>query len=217
MRARAGVAMSSPQAGGAAQPGWYADPAGSPALRWWDGASWTEHLSGVAQPQATQAERPALPETTPVYGWKIWLITLLPLLSVLVLLFWNPTFRIEYIGADRVPTLDPLSIYTASYFLLLFLGWAIYAALVVLAYFDWRTLRALGVVRPFHWAWSFLFSGVYVIGRSVIVHKVAARRGLTPIWVWIGTVVLSIIVGAIKAAMILSMVLSALTTISTNT
>jgi Protein of unknown function (DUF2510) len=209
--------MSSSQAGGAAQPGWYADPAGSPALRWWDGASWTEHLSGVAQPQATKAERPALPETTPVYGWKIWLITLLPLLSVLVLLFWNPTFRIEYIGADRVPTLDPLSIYTASYFLLLFLGWAIYAALVVLAYFDWRSLRALGVVRPFHWAWSFLFSGVYVIGRSVIVHKVAGRRGLTPIWVWIGTVVVSIIVGAIKAAMILSMVLSALTTISTNT
>jgi hypothetical protein len=25
-------------------PGWYADPAGTPAKRWWSGAGWTEHL-----------------------------------------------------------------------------------------------------------------------------------------------------------------------------
>lgn len=31
----------------AAQPppaGWYADPYGAAALRWWDGTRWTEHL-----------------------------------------------------------------------------------------------------------------------------------------------------------------------------
>lgn len=27
-----------------AQPGWYADPAGSGRLRWWNGLGWTEHL-----------------------------------------------------------------------------------------------------------------------------------------------------------------------------
>jgi uncharacterized RDD family membrane protein YckC len=29
-------------------PGWYPDPSGQPALRWWDGTAWTAHL---AQPQ----------------------------------------------------------------------------------------------------------------------------------------------------------------------
>src|SRR5213080_2855878 len=31
--------------------GWYADPAGSPHLRWWDGYQWTAHLA--AYPAAT--------------------------------------------------------------------------------------------------------------------------------------------------------------------
>lgn len=31
----------------ASQPGWYQDPAGSPALRWWDGAAWTDRLSAA--------------------------------------------------------------------------------------------------------------------------------------------------------------------------
>ncbi|MFH6779358.1 DUF2510 domain-containing protein, partial [Clavibacter michiganensis] len=25
--------------------GWYADPAGSDRLRWWDGTRWTDHLT----------------------------------------------------------------------------------------------------------------------------------------------------------------------------
>jgi len=27
-------------------PGWYADPAGSAQLRYWDGVDWTDHFSG---------------------------------------------------------------------------------------------------------------------------------------------------------------------------
>lgn len=27
-------------------PGWYADPGGTDAQRWWDGTTWTEHLQG---------------------------------------------------------------------------------------------------------------------------------------------------------------------------
>ena len=41
--------------------GWYADPSGLPALRWWDGREWTSHL----QPGAT-----AVPPTTISAGWR---------------------------------------------------------------------------------------------------------------------------------------------------
>jgi hypothetical protein len=29
-------------------PGWYRDPAGSSALRWWDGHQWTAHIAPPA-------------------------------------------------------------------------------------------------------------------------------------------------------------------------
>jgi hypothetical protein len=44
-------------------PGWYQDPGGSPALRWWDGTQWTEYLS---QPAA-----PAQDESDPVMRWLV--------------------------------------------------------------------------------------------------------------------------------------------------
>jgi Protein of unknown function (DUF2510) len=37
--------------------GWYADPSGSPAQRWWDGAKWTEHLQAVPVPQPVAQPR----------------------------------------------------------------------------------------------------------------------------------------------------------------
>jgi hypothetical protein len=44
-----------------APPGWYADPAGGPAQRWWDGYAWTEATVLPAQPPP-----PPLPPTPPV-------------------------------------------------------------------------------------------------------------------------------------------------------
>jgi hypothetical protein len=41
--------------------GWYADPSGLPALRWWDGQDWTSHV----QPGASGA-----PPTTISAGWR---------------------------------------------------------------------------------------------------------------------------------------------------
>ncbi|MDE8668581.1 DUF2510 domain-containing protein [Pseudarthrobacter sp. H3Y2-7] len=216
----------------AAPPGWYTDPAGTGRLRWWDGFAWTDQFSTPAQPVLqgwpaatspyagtnpyTQAgypggphanvgftsERPLLRRDAPVYNPLIWVITLLPLLSTVLLLLWTPEFR--FIRVGRQQTLDPWSLFTPAYFLLLFSGFAAYAASIVLAWFDSQGLTRDGVVRPFHWAWSFLSSAVYVIGRSVIMAKVARGRGLVPIWVLIAVFVLNIVVTNIKMSALMS-------------
>ncbi|WP_201423156.1 hypothetical protein, partial [Xanthomonas perforans] len=60
------------------------------------------------------------------------------------------------------------------------------ALTVLFAFLDWRQLRARGVDRPFHWAFSFFVlvigSGlVYIIGRGVILRR-RTGSGLGPIW-----------------------------------
>ncbi|GAA3317315.1 hypothetical protein [Arthrobacter ramosus] len=64
-----------------------------------------------------------------------------------------------------------------------------FGATGVLGYLDWRKLRGVGVVRPFHWIWAFLPT-VYVIGRTTVIRKVAPRRGLAPVWVLIASFLL---------------------------
>ena len=61
---------------------------------------------------------------------------------------------------------------------------------IVFGLLDWRELKAHGVPKPFHWAWSFFviavgWPAVYVIGRSVIVKR-RTGGGLAPLWVFIG-------------------------------
>ena len=196
-------------------PGWYPDPAGTGRFRWWDGSAWTDQFStphvptAYANPYANTPyapQRPLISRETPVYNPLIWIITLLPLLTMVLLLFWNPDFRVIYVGSQQRPTVDPSSIFTPVYFLLVFSGFLTYAATVLLAYFDSERLKRDGVARPFHWAWSFLSGPVYVIGRSVIVAKVAPGRGLAPIWVLIGVVFLSFVVSTIKMSALMSSV-----------
>ena len=105
---------------------------------------------------------------------------------LILLMFWNPVFRLRTVGARQVQIIDPASIFTAPYFLLVATGFVAYGVSALLAYLDWDRLRKDGVVRPFHWAWVFLSRELYVIGRSVIVHEVAPRRGLAPVWATIG-------------------------------
>jgi hypothetical protein len=161
-------------------------------------------------PYQSAPERPRISTETPVYNPMIWIITLLPLLSLVALLFWNPQFRILYIGSRGRPTVDPASIFTPAYLLLVLSGFLVYGVSVLLAYFDSERLKGDGVVRPFHWAWSFLSGTVYVIGRSVIVHKVAPGRGLAPIWILIGVIVLCIVVSTIKMSALMSSIMSSI-------
>lgn len=51
--------------------GWYADPAGSDRLRWWDGTRWTDHLTDAppaAAPASAPSPAPAEPAAAPVSG-----------------------------------------------------------------------------------------------------------------------------------------------------
>lgn len=149
-------------------------------------------------------ERPRIPDSTPVYTPLIWVLAVLPLVGILPNLLYRPEYRFHMVGGIR--TVDPLSIFTPAYLAVLALGFALYALQVVLCWLDRRELQRRGVVRPFHWAWSFLAGIVYVIGRSVIVHRVARPRGLVPIWVIIATTVVNLVVVIVSTvAMTLSM------------
>nr|WP_228513879.1 hypothetical protein [Frondihabitans sp. VKM Ac-2883] len=145
-------------------------------------------------------DRPRLDPKTPIYGPLIWLIVLLPVVVWPLSLSYRPTIRVIEVGPSGVPSVDPASIYTPQYIAVLAAGFVLYGISVVLAWGDYRRLTRVGVVRPFHWAWSFLSSPVYVIGRSVIVHRVAPGRGLWPVWVFIIVEVAGLALGAINAA-----------------
>jgi hypothetical protein len=186
--------------GGAPAPGWYADPWGQAAQRFWDGASWTPHVvAGVA----SSGPRPRLPEGTPVSWPSIWLLALLPLLGGVSMWLIHPdtSALVEYLQATQDAARTGSTTYVAmpSPFLMMGPGYAVAmilspvltAVLVFLAYRDWSRLGRAGVVRPFHWAWAFLGSIVYVIGRSVVVRKVAAPRGLGPMWTAIAVAVVT--------------------------
>ena len=51
-----------------APPGWYADPAGGPGQRWWDGYAWTEATALPAVPPPPPAYPSNLPPPPPAYG-----------------------------------------------------------------------------------------------------------------------------------------------------
>jgi hypothetical protein len=146
-----------------------------------------------------------------VYTPYIWLIVLLPLLSILALLFWDMD---AYMRASIASPDDPFAQYRdPGYLLAQGLGFLLYALSVLFAFLDRRVLVQRGFDRPFHWAWTFLGGIVYIIGRSVIVRR-RSGRGLLPIWVYIGVFVLSMIVVIIKVSSAVSSMMSVLPQLS---
>jgi hypothetical protein len=195
--------------------GWYTDYENPTRLRWWDGTRWTEHISEpVVAPQYVAPARNTVPSTTPVYNAFIWIIVLIPLVSLGLLLTIN--FRdLALQSLSGSPTAS-LSIYSNPGYLASQLGsFAIYGVTVLLAYFDWRKLGRDGFERPFHWAWSFLSAIVYVIGRSVVAHR-RSGRGYVVLWVYIGVTVLSFIVSIVVVSQMMSVIFANLPTIPTT-
>jgi len=173
-----------------AAPGWYTDPWGQAPQRYWDGASWTPQTV----PGGGKAQRPRLPEGTPVQGIGIWLLAVLPILGAITpWLYRVDTSSIaDYLRAVEdasesgssayVPPPDVSGFLGAGYGLVSLVGLVLTVVLVVLAYQDAKHLARVGVVRPFHWAWSILSPIVYVIGRSVVVRKVGGVGAFAPMW-----------------------------------
>jgi hypothetical protein len=182
----------------AVPPGWYPDQNAPGQQRWWDGTQWTEHVQAPYSAAAAVATLKA-PEGTKTGTVWIWLIVLLPLLSLssLFLIDWA-----DYVDSAIASSLtgpyggyaDQLALYTSpGYLISNLMSFVLYALTVVFAVLDVRELKKRGVPQPFHWAFAFLTSIVYVIGRSVVVKR-RTGGGLAPLWVYIGETVLSFIV-----------------------
>lgn len=176
--------------------GWYADPAEPSRLRWWDGAAWTEHLHQPVAPQA-----PIRSGTNTLWIWLILALSLLALVPPVFIIDWSPV--------HDPATRDPNSGYTLgialarspSFMLANLLGWLIYGASVLFAYFDAKALKVAGVFRPFHWAFAFISSIVYLIGRGVVIgHRTG--RGLWVMWAAIAVMVLGIITWIVLVSLI---------------
>lgn len=177
--------------------GWYADPWGVAPLRWWDGAQWTGYAGGApvagVNPYAARPPRPLLPASTPTSTVWVWLVVLLPLASLLLLPFVRPHVTLRASSSGTLLAPDPLALVGGPAFVILQLvSLAATAAVIVAAWRDQGALTARGVERPFHWAWTFLGPLVYVIGRTVVVRKVAPRSSVAPL-------VLVIVVAVIAA------------------
>jgi hypothetical protein len=124
----------------------------------------------------------------------IWLIVLLPLLSISTLFLIDVTGYISDVMLDPTSVAALMSLYVSPGFLATIgISFVLYALIVVLAVMDVRTLKQRGVPRPFHWAFAFLGGVVYAIGRSVVV-KMRTGQGLAPLWGTIAVFVISMIV-----------------------
>ena len=193
--------------------GWYPDPEGLQRQRYWDGERWT---SDVAPPTAPQPYTGARPQLTapPGTGWNtpwIWLVLLLPLLPAIPLLFldWSAFLAVD---PDTLETdlESQLAIYTSPAYLTSVIGgWLAWALSVVFAYLDFKTLRDRGVPAPFHWAWAFLSSVVYAIGRGVVTNR-RMGKGIVVVWVAVGVILVGIILGIVIGAMAIGAVFSQL-------
>jgi hypothetical protein len=203
--------------------GWYPDSPGNTRLRWWDGQRWSEHFSDAPASQASASPaysmaapaRNTVPATTPLGTVFIWIIVLLPLVSLLQ--FSIVDFR--QLGIDAMRNAGTpgasLAIYSnPAYVISQLLGFLLIGVNGLLAYFDWRLLKKRQVERPFFWAWGFL-SPVYVIGRSVVLRR-RAGRGLLPLWVFIGVLIVTYTVTGIELGQFFSVMMQNLPGLSPN-
>jgi hypothetical protein len=185
-------------------PGWYPDPAGSDRRRWWDGRAWTDSFAeggwagGIEQPSLAPGARVDTP-------W-IWALVLLPLLQLAIGLLANPVAQAQRSAEQSLQHPGVVGVGVGFQLGAQGISLLFWLATVALALLDWRRLRAIGVVRPFHWAFAFIPAPVYIIGRTVVLRR-RVRQGMAPLWTWIAVTVVTIVVVGIEIAQVFTTVL----------
>jgi len=160
--------------------GWYPDPAGTPRSRWWDGTQWTESYHDPLAAAQVGGLALKAPEGVAVYNpFVLAQLGLLVVSFLSIFLAFNPATIDSALYPSSATGINPLEVISNL------LGFVTYAAWVVLAYFDHRTLKAAGVPQPFHWAWAFLSALVYLIGRGVVMRR-RTGKGMATMWIAIG-------------------------------
>lgn len=184
--------MTDPTASGPANaaPGWYPD--GTGAQRWWNGSGWSEHTAPAMPASAQPLQRPALPAGTRIDDAWVWIVSLSYLLGVIPVFFldMNAYMRAVF-EAQLSGSTGGLSETLAGYAVLGIVSWllglALWGLTIFAAYHDYKHLEAVGVVRPFHWAFAFIpYTIVYLIGRHVVLRRVSRTAGW-PLWAHIGS------------------------------
>lgn len=163
--------------------GWYPHPTITGAQRWWNGYNWTEHIDGGdIEVYAAHSEVDLSGVSTSTR--QIWAIVIMyaviafGLAGYVYAMFSNPALLL---------TQD--AIFVASQAALTVIGFASWAAAIVLARSDEKELAARGLAQPFNWAFSFIPSygpTIYIIGRSVVARR-RTGHGIAPMWWHIAT------------------------------
>jgi hypothetical protein len=195
--------------------GWYPDPEGLQRQRWWNGERWTEDVAPLsAAPYTGGEQRLTAPAGTDWNTPWIWLLLVLPLLPSIPLLFldWSSLVAVD---ADTLESSleSQFALYSSPAYLASVLGgWLAWALSVLFAYFDFKTLRDRGVPSPFHWAWAFLGSVVYAIGRGVVTNR-RMGSGLAVMWAAIAIIVLGLVLAVVITVAVIGAVFAELPTL----
>lgn len=204
--------------------GWYPDPGEPDQLRWWDGTEWATDTvaprTSVAvddpEPAAAPAPAPApaptsspnpAPAPTPapapgaaragtVWIWAAIAASVLPLYTGAFL----DMEAVARLFGEASAALTPAGWIVAGLSLLVVVDLVLVALAVLFARLDHRALRRRGIPSPFGWGWAALAFvatlGVYVAGRTFVVHR-ETGRGLAPFWGWLVATAVGLVVFAV--------------------
>ncbi|WP_052460636.1 hypothetical protein [Microbacterium gorillae] len=163
---------------------------------------------------------PVDPNTNTNTAW-IWLAMFVPALAVVSLFFVNWQGMLDTVrqamesAATSSTAPDQFALQSQMWqamgpaVWLGFLSYPLMVLSIVFFWMDWRELGRRGIVRRFHWAWSFLglVTGVgalvSVIGRTVVLRQ-QGLRAMAPLWAYIVYVAVSLIGGAAFAVWFMS-------------
>lgn len=149
------------------------------------------------------AARPSAPgvDTNTIWIYLAILASTLPVFSIFLLDYNNFVATMISLdesgrGGDAEAAAVALQ-WVGGILLITLLSYVLLGVSVLFSWLDYRELKRRGVERPFHWGFAFfalvISIGVYIIGRTVVLKR-ETGSGLTALWVWIGSIVLSIII-----------------------